>query len=40
PLLMACAEATIYSFDHTPVQPIGYQDTDHYQVYKRFLNER
>lgn len=40
PLLLACAGACIYSFDHAPVRCIGYRETEHYQVYKRFLNER
>ncbi len=29
--------ATIYSFDHAP---IGYEQTDHYQTYKSFMNDR
>lgn len=40
PLLMACRHAAIFSFDHVPAQTIAYHDTEHYQVYKRFLNER
>lgn len=37
---LACPGATIYSFDHTPIAPIGYEQTDHYQSYKRFMNDR
>ncbi|MDX9753932.1 MAG: AAA family ATPase [bacterium] len=37
PLLLACPGATIYSFDSTPVSPIPYHDTMHYQVYKQFM---
>jgi len=40
PILLACARATIYSFDCASVEPIRYEDTDHYQVYRRFLLER
>jgi predicted ATPase len=40
PILLACAGATIYSFDHTPVRAIEYEETEHYQVYKRFLMNR
>lgn len=38
PLLMACPGAEIYSFDHVPVEPIKYEQTDHYSIYKDFLN--
>jgi predicted ATPase len=38
PILLACPGATIYSFDHVPVREIGYQDTEHYRVYKDFLD--
>jgi len=37
PILLACPGATIYSFDHIPVEPVAYQDTDHYQVYRAFM---
>jgi predicted ATPase len=37
PILSACPGALLYSFDVSPVQPIAYEDTDHYQVYKNFL---
>ncbi len=39
PILLACPGATIYSFDHTPIAPIGYEQTDHYQTYKRFISD-
>lgn len=38
PILLACPEAQIYSFDKIPVQPIGYEDTEYYRFYKDFLN--
>lgn len=40
PLLLAYEDARIYSFDHSPARVISYQDTEHYQIYKRFLFER
>jgi predicted ATPase len=40
PLLLACDHATIYSFDHTPVRTVAYEETDHFRVYKKFLTER
>jgi len=40
PILLACAGATIYSFDHVPVRAIEYEATEHYQVYKSFLTDR
>jgi len=40
PILLACARATIYSFDYATVQPVRYEETEHYQVYRRFLLER
>jgi len=40
PILLACVGAKIYSFDHAPVKVIDYEDTEHYQIYKRFLNDR
>ena len=38
PILLACPGATIYSFDHVPVREVGYQETEHYRVYKDFLD--
>ena len=38
PLLLACPNATIYSFDNAPIQPIAYEQTDYYRIYKQFLN--
>lgn len=40
PILLACEGARIYSFDQAPVQPIEYEETEHYQVYRRFLHDR
>ncbi len=40
PILLACPCATIYSFDQCPVSPVNYEETDHYQLYKGFLENR
>jgi predicted ATPase len=40
PILLACPEATIYSFDSIPIQKVSYEETDYYRVYKEFLNNR
>jgi predicted ATPase len=37
PILMACPGSVIYSFDHTPVKAIHYEDTEHYKIYKNFM---
>ena len=37
---LACPGATLYSFDHTPIAPIPYEQTDHYQTYKSFMADR
>jgi predicted ATPase len=40
PILLACPGADIYSFDHVPIRQIGYEETDYYQIYRDFLNNR
>jgi predicted ATPase len=40
PILLACPDATIYSFDHCTVETVGYEETDHYQLYKSFMEDR
>jgi predicted ATPase len=40
PILLACPEAAIYSFDTTPIKKMNYEETDYYRVYKEFLNNR
>ena len=40
PILLACPEATIYSFDHIPVKEVGYEETDYYRLYKSFMEDR
>ncbi len=40
PILLACPGAKIYSFDHVPVKQIAYEDTEQYQIYKNFMEDR
>ncbi|MGA2553561.1 MAG: AAA family ATPase [Smithella sp.] len=40
PLLLACPQATIYTFDNSPIQRIKYEQTDHYLVYRDFMVDR
>ncbi len=37
PILLACPGATLYSFDSPTVQPVKYEDTDHYRIYRDFM---
>jgi predicted ATPase len=38
PILLACPNADIFSFDTIPISPITYEETEHYQIYKAFMN--
>ncbi|MCU0820883.1 MAG: AAA family ATPase [Spirochaetes bacterium] len=38
PILLACPGAVIYSFDCTPVKEVVYKETEHYRVYRDFLD--
>ncbi len=40
PILLACPGARIYSFDHIPVKQVEYEDTEYYQIYKAFMEDR
>lgn len=40
PILLACPGATIYSFDRVPIQPVAYEETEHFRTYKRFMTDR
>ncbi|EGD46127.1 SMC domain protein [Ruminiclostridium papyrosolvens DSM 2782] len=40
PILMAYPDADIYSFDHSPIIKVQYEETEHYQVTRGFLNNR
>ena len=37
PILLACPGAVIYSFDHSLLTQIRYEDTQHYQIYRGFM---
>jgi len=39
PILLACPNATIYSFDAKSIESVDYKDTDYYKIYKSFLND-
>jgi predicted ATPase len=40
PILLACPDATLYGFDDSPVRPLEYEETEHYRVYRDFLENR
>ena len=40
PILMACPGAHIYSFDSGPIKLVEYEETEHYRVYKSFMEDR
>jgi predicted ATPase len=37
PILLACPEAQILTFDEIPVKRVDYEDTSHYRIYKEFM---
>ena len=37
PILLACPDAKIMTFDEIPVKQIAYKNTDHYRIYKEFM---
>lgn len=40
PILMAYPNAMIYNFDNDRIKQVEYEETDHYQLTKAFLNNR
>ena len=38
PILLACRDATIYSFDGSRIEPIRYENTEHYRIFREFMN--
>lgn len=40
PILLALPGADIYDFDSIPVKEINYEDTEYYQIYKDFMNNK
>ena len=39
PILLACPAAVIYNFSASALKPIGYEETEHFKVYKRFMQD-
>jgi predicted ATPase len=40
PILLACPDADIYSFDQMPIKRIRYKETEHYKIYKDFMQNQ
>lgn len=40
PVLLACPDSRILSFNQAPIQEIDYEQTEYYAIYKDFLNNR
>jgi predicted ATPase len=40
PILLACPDAEIFSFDGPGIQKVAYEDTDYFRIYRDFLNNR
>lgn len=38
PLLLACPDSRIYSFDSPSIEPTQYENTAYYKIYKTFMN--
>ena len=39
PILMACPGARIFNFDENPINEIKYEKTEHYRIYKNFMED-
>jgi predicted ATPase len=39
PILLSCPGSAIYSFDYVPLKAVSYEETDHYQIYKKFMKD-
>ena len=40
PILLACPGAVIYSFDRVPLRRVQYEETEHYRIYRNFMENR
>jgi predicted ATPase len=40
PIILSCPGAVIYSFDFSPIQVVQYKETEHYKLYKQFMEDR
>lgn len=39
PILLALPGADIFSFDRAPIATVKYKDTEHFRIYREFMNE-
>jgi predicted ATPase len=40
PILLSCPSATIFSFDHSSIAQVKYEETEHFRVYRDFILQR
>jgi len=40
PILLACPNSLIFSFDSPIIKPIEYEQTDHFRIYRDFMQDR
>jgi predicted ATPase len=40
PIILSCPVATIFSFDHIPIKTVRYEKTEHFMLYKKFMEDR
>jgi predicted ATPase len=40
PILLACPDAQIFSFDSSHIKEVSYEETVHYRIYERFFADR
>lgn len=40
PILLACPDAQIFSFDSSQIKEVSYEETAHYRVYEQFFADR
>ena len=40
PILMACPNAKLLSFDKAPIDEVNYEETAYYRFYKDFMKDR
>jgi predicted ATPase len=39
PILLACPGAVLYSFDRSPLRQVRYEETEHYRIYRDFMQD-
>ena len=40
PILLACPDAQIFSFDSSQIKEVSYEETTHYRIYEQFFADR